>query len=639
MLLLAISRPGISAELNPLFQNNAVLQCDARVPVWGTARDGEKVSVTFAGQEISTIATNGVWKVWLQPMKASATPQTLAVRGDKVFEITNIVVGEVWIASGQSNMERQLGLRPGQKPIASWEEEVAAANYPQIRQFYVAQTQSAAQLPSVKGSWSVCTPETVTDFTAVGYFFARDLFAARHVPVGIIHTSWGGTPAEAWTSEASLQKLPDFVEPLAEMKRLAANPELARREAQAKQEAWYQKADPGSTPGSKWSVADLDTTHWKTMTLPTLWEDAGYPDFDGIFWFRRTFELPQNWDGGEVSLHLGSVDDVDTTWVNGTLAGSTAGWNQPRVYRISASVLKPGTNVITVRVLDTGAGGGLYGGDDAMRLVYGSMGQNPRQEPKFIALNGPWMCRQSASLRETGWPPSSLEQNPNAPTVLYNGMIAPLLPYAMRGVIWYQGEANVGRERQYQTLFPSMIADWRRAWGGRDFPFLFVQIAPYSGMTPEIRQAQLLSWQRTTNTAMAVTIDCGDANDIHPANKQPVGARLALAARALAYGEKIEYSGPVFESLKIKGADAVLQFTHLGGGLVAKGGELKGFSVAGADNVFHPARARIVGSTVVMNSPDVPQPVTVRYGWANVPEGNLFNSAGLPATPFRTDMR
>ena len=639
LFLCVIATTGLSAELNPLFQDNAVLQCDARVPVWGAARDGEKVTVTFAGQEISTVAMNGVWKIWLKPMKASAAPQTLTVRGDKVCEITNLLVGEVWVASGQSNMERQLGLRGGQKPIVNWEQEVAAANYPEIRQFDVTQTQSTVPLTAVKGSWSVCSPETVKDFTAVGYFFARDLFAARHVPVGIIHSSWGGTPAEAWTSEATLQKIPDFAEPLAQLKKLAADPELARRETQAKQEAWYQKVDPGSKPGSPWSAADLSTADWKPMTLPTFWESAGYPDFDGIFWFRRTFELPQKWDGGDVLLHLGAVDDNDTTWVNGTQVGATMGWTVPRVYRVPASLLKRGANVIAVRVLDTGGGGGLYGGDDAMRVMYGSPGGNSRTEQKFISLTGAWLCRQSAALRETGWPPAGFDQSPGAPTVLYNGMIAPLLPYAMRGVIWYQGENNVGRERQYQTLFPALIADWRQAWGRGDFPFLFVQIAPYRGLTPEIREAQLLSWQRTTNTAMAVTIDCGDADDIHPANKSPVGARLALAARALAYGEKIEYSGPVFESLKIKGADAVLQFTHLGGGLVANGGELKGFTIAGADNFFHPAQAKISGETVVVNSSEVPQPVAVRCGWANVPEGNLFNRAGLPATPFRTDAR
>ena len=636
-LFLSVAATGMAAELNPLFQDNAVLQCDARVPVWGTARDGEKIFVTFAGQEVSTVATNGSWKVWLKPMKVNATPQTLTLRGDKVCEITNLLVGEVWVAGGQSNMERQLGLRGGQKPIVNWEQEAAAANYPQIRQFYVTQTQSVTPLSAVKGSWSVCSPETVKDFTAVGYFFARDLFAARHVPVGIIHSSWGGTPAEAWTSEATLQQFPDFAEPLAGLKNLAANPELARRETLAKQEAWYQKVDPGSKSGASWSTADLATDDWKTMTLPTYWQNAGYPNFNGIFWFRRALDLPESWDGGDVVLHLGAVDDNETTWINGTQVGATMGWTVPRVYRVPGRLLKHGQNVIAVRVLDTGGNGGLYGGGDTMQILFGSNGRDAQRVNHFISLAGTWLCKQSSSLRETGWPPAGFDQSPSTPTVLYNGMIAPLLPYAMRGVIWYQGEQNVGRERQYQTLFPALIADWRRAWSEGNFPFLFVQIAPFRANTPEIREAQLLTLQRTTNTAMAVTVDCGDADDIHPPHKQPVGARLALAARALAYGETIEYSGPVFESLKIKGADAVLQFTHPGGGLVAKDDELKGFTIAGADNVFHPAQAKIAGSTVIVNSSVVPQPVAVRYGWANVPEGNLFNRAGLPATPLRTD--
>lgn len=632
-LFFAVATAGVSAELNPLFQNNAVLQCGVRVPVWGTARDGEKITVTFGGQNISTVATNGAWKIWLKPMKPNATPQALTVSGDTTSVITNILVGEVWVASGQSNMERQLGLRGGQKPITDWEHEVAAANYPGIRQFYVPQTKSFTPQATVKGDWSVCSPETVINFTAVGYFFARDLFAARHVPIGIIHSSWGGTPAEAWTSEAALQKLPDFAEPLAQLKKFAADPELARRETLARQEAWYQQVDPGSKPGAAWSAAELAADDWKTMTLPTYWESAGYPDFDGIFWFHRAFDLPENWDGGDVVLHLGAVDDIDTTWVNGAQVGSTIGWSLPRVYRVPGNLLKRGTNVIAVRVLDTGGNGGLWGGDDTMRLIFSADGKR-----NSISLAGSWLCKQSVSLKEVGWPPSDFSQSPGAPTVLYNAMIAPLLPYAISGVIWYQGEANVGRERQYQSLFPAMIADWRRAWGDGDFPFLFVQIAPYRDMTPEIREAQLLTLEHTKNTALAVTIDCGDANDIHPAHKQPVGSRLALAARALAYGEKIEYSGPVFDSMKIDGTNAVLYFTHLGGGLAATDGELKGFKIAGADKIFHPAQAKIVGETVVVNSPEVLQPAAVRYGWANVPEGNLFNRAGLPASPFRTDV-
>ena len=348
-LFFAVARSGISAELNPLFQNNAVLQCDARVPVWGAARDGEKITVTFAGQNVSTVASNGAWKIWLKPMKPNATPRTLTVSGDSTSVITNVLVGEVWVAGGQSNMERQLGLRAGQQPIANWEPEAANANYPEIRQFYVPETKSFTPQATVKGDWSVCSPETVINFTAVGYFFARDLFQDRHVPIGIIFSSWGGTPAEAWTSEAALQKLPDFVEPLAQLKKLAADPALAERETQARQAAWYQNVDPGSKPGAAWSAADLATDDWKTMTLPTYWENAGYPDFDGVFWFRRAFELPENWDGGDVVLHLGAVDDNETTWVNGAQVGATMGWTVPRVYRVSGSLLKRGANIIAVR--------------------------------------------------------------------------------------------------------------------------------------------------------------------------------------------------------------------------------------------------------------------------------------------------
>ena len=621
---------GMAAELNPLFQDHAVLQCDAKVPVWGTGRDGEKITVAFGGQKGSTTVADGTWKVWLAPMKANATPQKLGVRGDNTLEVSDVLVGEVWIASGQSNMERQLGLRAGQQPIVDWENEVAAANHPQIRQFQVPQIKSFSPQKAVKGSWAVCSPQTAADFSAVGYFFARDLFAARKVPVGIIYSAWGGTPAEAWTSAEGLRAFPEFGDALGQVKQLAADPQATRKETRMKQDAWYLEKDPGSSSAAPWSAPELDSAAWSPAELPAALEKVAGADFDGVFWFRRTFELPDDWNGGDAELRLGGVDDIETTWVNGEEVGSTDGWNVHRVYQVPGRLLKRGKNVIAVRVLDTGAGGGMYGGD-AMRLVLNSGG-------KSLPLEGQWLAKAGVSLHVAGSPPTNLAENSGSPTVLYNGMIAPLQPYALRGVIWYQGEANVGRERQYRTLFPAMIADWRRAWAQGDFPFLFVQIAPWKGMTPEIREAQLLTTRTTKNAAMAVTIDCGDAEDIHPTHKQPVGARLALAARAVAYGEKIEYAGPVFEKMETKGSKAALHFTHLGGGLVAKDGELKGFTIAGADKNFHPAEAKIVGGSVVVSSPHVEQPTAVRYAWANVPEGNLFNRDGLPATPFRTDV-
>jgi len=628
---------------HPLFADHAVLQRGVTVPIWGTAAPGEEVTVAIAGQTVSTTAgADGRWRLQLQPMKAGG-PFTLTISGQNRLVLSDILVGEVWVCSGQSNMERQLGLRVGQKPIDDWEKVAAAAKYPRIRHFGVAQTMSFTPLATVKGRWDVCTPEAVKDFTAVGYFFGRDLHRARHVPVGLIHASYGGTPAEAWTSQAGLSALPEFASTPEDLRLLQTDPDAARRQYEARLEAWFSANDPGSgalaapgpaavaKPTQPWSDPALETSSWKTMMLPTLWEDAGEPKLNGVVWFRKTFELPASAASVPAELQLGMIDDIDTTWVNGVKVGGMARYDLVRRYPVPASVLKAGRNVIAVRVLDTGGGGGMWG-DEKLQLVF------QRQQLQPIELSGPWQYRIGMSLQGRPRPPAELAGDASAPTVLWNGMIAPLLPYAIRGVIWYQGESNAYREPQYRRLFPAMIADWRRAWGLGELPFLFVQIPPQRDMTPELREAQLLTWQQTPNTAMVVTMDCGDPDDIHPSHKQPVGARLALAARALAYGERLEYSGPVYQSMKIVRGRAILRFTHVGGGLVARGGPLKGFTMAGPDEIFHPARAKIRGRTVRVTSDAVREPTAVRYGWAHVPEGNLFNRAGLPASPFRTDV-
>jgi sialate O-acetylesterase len=634
-LLLAAGIPSAHATVtpNPLFADHAVLQQGTKVPVWGTAEPGEAVTVEIAGQTATTTTgRKGKWLVRLAPMEAGG-PHTLTISGKNRIVLADILVGEVWVCGGQSNMERQLGPRPGQQPIVDWQKEVAAANHPQIRHFAVGRANSLVPLTTVEGQWAVCTPETVKDFSAVGYFFGRDLHQARHVPVGLIHSSWGGTPAEAWTSEEGLRPLPDFATTPDDLKLLRSDPDASRREHEARLEAWFLANDPSSAPGHLWNDPALDTSTWKTMAVPGLWEDSGEPelkDLNGVVWLRKAFELPAGRARIPAELQLGMIDDEDTTWMNGVKVGTTARYDAVRKYPVPASVLRPGRNVIAVRVLDTGGGGGIWG-DKKPQLVFAGGEVAP------IDLSGPWQYRIGMNLEGASPPPMGVGGDVETPTVLWNGMIAPLVPYAIRGVIWYQGEANVYRARQYRTLFPAMIAGWRQAWGQGNFPFLFVQIAPFRDMTPELREAQLISWQHTRNTAMAVTIDCGDANDIHPTRKQPVSARLALAARVLAYGEALEYSGPVFDSMKIEGQKATLRFTHLDGGLRAKGGPLRGFTLAGADKVFHPARAEIRGRTVVVTSKAVPQPVAVRYGWANVPEGNLWNKAGLPASPFRTD--
>jgi sialate O-acetylesterase len=634
LLALALSSAALSTQADvvphPLFADNAVLQQNMKVPIWGTAAPREHIEIEFAGQSVMADADlHGDWKATLKPMKAGG-PFTLTISGLNTVKRTNVMVGEVWVASGQSNMERHLGLQTGQKPIVGWEEEVRDANYPQIRQFLVAKNNSLTPQNVVTGSWSVCSPDTVKDFSAVGYIFGRDLFRARKVPIGLIHTSWGGTPAEAWTSESGLRSIPAASGLVSDLARYKADPERAAREYETKLEAWFQANDKGSLPEASWNARELNTTtNWKSMTLPAYWESAGEPDLDGVVWFRKTVELTEAFTNAPAELDLGMIDDIDTTWVNGVRVGAINGYNVVREYSIPTGVLKPGKNVITVRVLDTGAGGGIYG-DQRLQLLLKD-GTAP------VDISGQWQYRVGLNLKNSPRPPANNFQTPSLPTVLYNGMIAPLVPYGMRGVIWYQGEANVGREKQYRSLFPGMIDDWRSAWGQGAFPFLFVQLAPYRGNTPELRDAQLSAWQRTKKTAMIGTTDCGDANDIHPADKRLVGERLAFAARAVAYGEKIEYSGPVYDSMKVKGRDVVLRFTHRDGGIVAKDGPLRGFTVSGDDKIFHPAQAHIQGDTVVVHSEVVTDPVAVHYDWANVPDGNLYNKAGLPAVPFRTD--
>jgi len=632
--LFAVISTMADIQPNSLFSDHIVLQQGLPLPVWGTATPGKNVTVSFAGQSVTaTTGEDGKWLVKLAPMEASAEPRAMLITGESTIVINDVLVGEVWICSGQSNMERQLGPREGQKPIINWESDAASANLPLIRQFYVPQERSLEPLNDTAGSWMVCSPDTAQNITAVGFHFARNLEHVINVPIGLIHASWGGTAAEAWTSHEGLAKLPIYEDALAQMELLQSDPVLAKETLQKQLDAWYAEVDPGSKPGFSWQAPDLKTDNWDTMSLPMMWENGNYPTFNGVFWFRRTFELPEDWDGGDVEIHLGAVDDIDTTWINGAFVGSTSGWDTPRVYQISANVLHVGSNTIAVRVLDTGGGGGLWGNaSDALTLVYQSKDEKPA-EP--LSMGGAWQCKTSVSLDETGWPPVDYSQSSSAPAVLFNGMIHPLLGYAIRGVIWYQGEANVGKEKEYQTLFPAMIQNWRDLWNLGSFPFLFVQIAPHREMTPEIREAQLISLKSTENTSMVVTTDIGDAIDIHPANKGPVGARLALAARVLAYGESIEYSGPVIETADFENTSVTLHFSHTGAGLTAPGGHLKGFEIAGKDGVFHPANARIEGETVVISCNEVKSPIEVHYGWSNVPDCNLFNRSGLPASPFR----
>ena len=618
--------------LHPLFTDNMVLQRGVADPVWGWAKPGQTVTVAVNGQTAQAVAdANGKWLAKIGPFKAGG-PYNLIVTGGQTVTLGNVMIGDVWICSGQSNMEMGIG-------AINAPDDIAKANNPNIRLFSVPKAVAMAPRDLTTGNWDVCTPETVSKggwggFSAVGYFFGKNLQETQKVPIGLIHTSWGGTIAEAWTSAEALKaNLPEFV-PAVEQVEAAAKNQTTASFAQQMAD-WWKKNDPGTA--ANWQATDFNSAAWKSMNLPASWENAGLPDFDGVGWFRKEVTVPDAWAGKDLMLHLGPVDDNDSTFFNGTPVGSTEGWQAPRDYKIPGNLVKAGKNVIAVRVLDTGGGGGIYGDAAAMKLE--AAGQAP------IPLAGAWSYKDSVALAKTAPAPAQINGNPNVTTVLYNGMIAPLVPFGIKGAIWYQGESNAGRGKQYQTLLPTMIKDWRNRFGVGDFPFFIVQLAnfmaphdqPGESAWAELREAQSLTAQTLPKTGLAVAIDIGDAADIHPKNKQEVGRRLALAAQGIAYGDKIEYSGPIYDSMKIEGGKIRLKFTHAAG-IAAKGGaKLLGFAIAGADKKFVWADAVIDGQDVVISAATVEKPSAARYNWADNPNGNLVNAAGLPAVPFRTD--
>ena len=623
--------PATDVTLPALFTDHMVLQRDTPIAVWGWAVPNGTVTVSIDGQQAEARAgADSTWRLTLPPMPAGG-PHTLTVAGAETLTLNDVLVGEVWVASGQSNMEWPL------QASNDAEAEIQAANFPNIRLFKVARTTAYTPQQRVEAEgWHAVTPETIPEFSAVAYFFGRKLHQDLNVPIGLVETAWGGTPAEAWTSGPALMALPDFADQVASLSADAVDGEAATFEEQ--QAAWLQRLkneDQGYEQGHpRWADADYDASAWPTMDVPQPWEGAGLPGYDGVVWFRKSFGLPPPWNGEDLTLNLAMIDDSDTTWVNGVQVGSTGQYNTHRAYTVPADVLKPGLNTIAVRVLDTGGGGGIWGEAEDLNLTRGIETQS---------LAGAWAYQPGiAAGDDQPRPPRRLQ---NQPTTLYNAMLAPLIPYTIRGAIWYQGESNAGRAYQYRALFAAMIQDWRAQWGLGDFPFYFVQLAnfmepqqnPSEAQTwPELREAQTMAL-RLPQTAQAVIIDIGEANDIHPRNKQDVGARLALAALNQTYGQDVVYSGPAYREMTKEGNTLRLHFDHAGGGLVARDGELKGFAIAGADSQFVWAEAKIDGEAIVVSSPAVPEPVAARYAWANNPVISLFNQEGLPASPFRTD--
>jgi sialate O-acetylesterase len=628
--------------LHPLFNDHVVLQRGVRFPVWGWTTPGSRVNVEMRGKTATAIAdAGGKWIARLGPFDAGG-PFTLTVKGPQSVTLNDVLVGDVWLASGQSNMEM------GITQVNDAQGEVAHADYPQIRLFAVPKVAATSPRTTINARWLVCNPTNIAaggwgGFSAVAYFFGRRLHKELNVPVGLIHSSWGGTAAEGWVSPETLSELKEFAPAVNNLEKTWADATRPPADYDKALDEWWSKNDPGSAAKPAWSEPSFDASDWKRMRLPQFWEDAGLPAYDGVVWFRRTFELPREWAGKDLMLSLGPVDDRDTTFVNGVRVGALSQWDAPRSYRVSASLLKPGTNTIAVRVLDTGVGGGIYGKPEQLKIELADGGGATAP----ISLAGEWSYRASVALAELQTqPPQQGGNDFSVPVIRYNGMIAPLLPFSIKGAIWYQGETNVGRAAQYERIMATLIRDWRTRFGVGDFPFLVVQLAnylerrdaPFDSEWARLREAQLHVSRNVAHAGLAVTIDIGDAKDIHPKDKQDVGTRLALAALANVYGRRLEYSGPVYRRMKIEGERVRISFDHAEGGLVARdGGRLTGFAVAGVDVRFVWADAVIDGDEVVVSSPEVKRPAAVRYAWADNPAANLYNRAGLPASPFRTD--
>ena len=647
-IVFALALPVLAAVRVPaVIGDNMVLQRDRALPIWGWADPGERVQVVFHGQRREAVTDpNGRWQVTLAPMPAGG-PFEMRITGASAIILHNILLGEVWVCSGQSNMNV-----PVAQWCANWEQEVAAADYPQIRLFNVANVLDAKPRADVYGGWSRCTPASVAGFSATGYFFGRELYKALHVPVGLIHASWGGTPIESWMSYEALTAEPSTRAAAQKLQTQVTDYDRLYAAYTESRLAWEKnnpRHDPGNAGvGQGWAAPETDATTWKTIEQPRAWQTVPELAGNAIIWARKEVDIPAAWAGQELRLSLGPLDDMDTTYFNGAVVGGIGAeatpwyWITPRIYTVPGKLVKAGKNLIATRIVDHGGGGGFMGQADQLLLAPTRLaGVEP------IGLSGTWQYKVESVFTqppggEAPYPPI-VGGNPSTPACLFNGKIAGLIPFGARGAVWYQGEANANNGYQYRALLARLADDWRQRWGA-PFSFLVVQLpnygpvaaAPGDSAWAELREAQFRAGQLPGN-GTSVNIDIGEAGNIHPKNKQEVGRRLALLALGRAYGQQVEYSGPVYTAMRREGNGIRLTFAHLGGGLCCHGEALKGFTIAGDDRKFVWAEAKIDGDTVVVHAEGIANPTAVRYAWADNPACNLYNKAGLPAAPFRTD--
>ncbi|MEQ9376882.1 MAG: sialate O-acetylesterase [Imperialibacter sp.] len=634
LLLALLVSPLTSAfsqvRLPQIITNGMVLQRDAKLNIWGWASPGEKITVSFNNKRYkATTSAEGKWLVELPAMKAGG-PHRMTISAKNTITLEDIMMGDVWFCSGQSNMVHQLNIHD-----VTYADEIANANYPEIRQFLVP-TRNSLTGPIdnlADGSWSQAVSEEVRPFSAVAYFFAKRINDKYHVPIGLINASVGGTPIEAWTSEEGFKEFPSILQTI-ENNKDTAYVNAINRKARPSQPP-KQPEDKGLTGPKPWYAVDFVPNDWRTINIPGYWEDQGAKDLNGIVWYRKEIEVPASMAGKEAKVFLGRIVDADVLYINGKEVGNKTYQYPQRRYPVPAGLLKAGKNVFVVKVANYNGKGGFV--PDKPYCVFAGS--------DTVDLKGYWQYKVGAVFAPRPSSPPGINAQ-SQPTALFNAMVAPVTNYRIKGILWYQGESNAGKPVEYADLLPALINDWRTQFDYPNAPFVYAQLPnfmevnylPSESNWAILRESQLKGLA-VPNTAMTVNIDLGEWNDIHPDNKKDVGERMALAALKIAYGEAIVYSGPLYENHSIEGNKITISFSHTGGGLTTDDGEaLSEFAIAGADKKFVWAQAKIEGDKVIVWSDELAEPKFVRYAWADNPDNpNLYNQEGLPASPFRTD--
>lgn len=614
-------------KLSNIFSHGMVLQRNKNIMISGTTKPTHSVCLTFLEKTYETISNlHGEFSIELDALEPGG-PYQMEIVADEKVTIKDILIGDVWVLGGQSNMELPL-----YRTQDLFEDEVKRINEPLIRQFAVPQVYDfhAPRQEFLSGTWTSATQSDVMNFSAVGYFFAQKVFENNGVPIGLIQSAVGGTPIEAWMSEKTLRQINQY-DDLFDQNKDDAYIHSTLRSDEERNHLWYQyleKKDLGLQ--HKWYTESFQATDWNEFEVPASWQNTELENIRGSVWFTKEFEVPASMTKSEAMLKLGTIVDADDTYVNGTCIGQTGYRYPPRRYPIPAGLLKPGKNTITVRVISTQTTGEFIK-DMPYKLIANG---------EEINLEGHWKYKLGAQTK-TLQPQTFFQYEPAG---LYNGMITPLSNYCITGVLWYQGESNTANPDGYNILFKELVNDWRQNWNQGEIPFLFTQLANLDTNDPNNNWAVLREEQfkglNISHTAMAVTIDIGESNDLHPQNKKTLGERLALAALNKAYGEDIVYSGPLYKKMERIGHSIHLTFNHIGSGLTTRDREeqLKTFTICGTDGKFVPATAVIHGSHVIVNHEEIQEPQHVRYAWSDNPEdANLYNKEGLPASPFTTE--